>query len=69
MITKLHYSVEKVANPTDDITHVLWRYTESLTGSGYKGVFHGTFKECIEKKKELETRTKSRKRGIKAWMN
>lgn len=66
VLTKIKYSIDRVENPTEKITHVLWRYTESLSGSGYKGIWHGSYDECVEKRKELLKKPK--RRGIKAWI-
>lgn len=69
MLKKKKLRIEESKYPTDEITHVLWYESESLGGSGYRGVCHGTYQQCLDKKKELEKKTKSRKRGIKAWMD
>ena len=72
--TKNKLKIEKSKYPTDEITHVLWLETESVGfltidgGCGYRGIFKGTYQECLEEKEKLEKKPKSRKRGIRAWI-
>lgn len=68
MKTKDRLFIEKSKYPTDKETHVLWHETQSLSGYGFKGIFKGTYKECLERKEKLEKKTKVRKRGILAWI-
>ena len=68
MKTKNKLRIEKSKYPTDEITHVLWLETESLSGSGYRGIFKGTYQECLKEKEKLENKPKSKRRGIRAWI-
>lgn len=68
MKTKNKLKIEKSKYPTDEITHVLWLETESLGGSGYRGIYHGTYQQCLIEKEKLEKKPKSRKRGIRSWI-
>jgi hypothetical protein len=68
MKTKNKLRIEKSKYPTDEITHVLWLETESLCGSGYRGIFKGTYQECLIEKEKLENKPKSKRRGIRAWI-
>ena len=54
MITKRKYKIEKNLYPTDKETHVLWLETETIKGYGYRGVFKGTYQECIKEKEKRE---------------
>ena len=68
MKTKNKLRIEKSKYPTDEITHVLWLETESLSGYGYRGIFKGTYQECFKEKEKLENKPKSKRRGIRAWI-
>lgn len=54
MKIKSKYFIERSKYPTDDITHVLWYESQTLGGYGYRGVFHGTYRECLEEKEKRE---------------
>lgn len=68
MKTKNKLRIEKSKYPTDEITHILWLETASLGGYGYRGIFKGTYQECLKEKEKLENKPKSRRRGIRAWI-
>ena len=68
MKIKRKLKIEKSKYPTDEITHVLWLESESLGGSGYRGICHGTYRECLEMKERLEAKPKMKRRGIRAWI-
>lgn len=48
------YKVERSKFPERNKTHLVFRYSVSSHGYNIKRVFKGTYKECIDKKKELE---------------
>lgn len=60
MKLKSRYFIEKSKYPTDDITHVLWYESQSLSGSGYRGVCHGSYKQCLQEKKRREKKCHKR---------
>ena len=47
------YKVERSKYPERNKTHLVFRYSVSSHGYNIKRVFKGTYKECIEKAKEL----------------
>lgn len=61
MKLKSKYFIERSKYPTDDITHVLWYESESMSGSGYKGVWHGSYRECLEEKERREANVRKSK--------
>lgn len=48
------YKVERSNYPEDNKTHLVVRYSVSSHGYNIQRVFKGTYKECVNKKKELE---------------
>ena len=53
MKIKKTLKIEKSLFPTDKITHVLWYHIETDRGESYKGIFKGTYKECLNEKRFL----------------
>ena len=51
MLKKKKLRIEKSKYEKD---YILWQETESLTGYGYRGVFRGTYQECLEEKERRE---------------
>ena len=47
------YKVERSKFPERNKTHLVFRYSVSSHGYNIKRVFKGTYKECIEKAREL----------------
>ena len=63
--------IEKSKYPTNEYTHVLWLETATMNvenssgNSGYRGIFHGTYQECLSEKERLEGNvSKSAKRSF-----
>lgn len=52
--------VEKSEFPDEEGTHLLVQHSVSNHGYGYRRLFKGTYKECLEKKKELEGKNESK---------
>ena len=48
------YKVERSKYPEDNKTHLVVRYSVSSHGYNIQRVFKGTYKECVNKKKELK---------------
>ncbi len=46
--------IEKSDFPDAEGTHLLVQYTSTEHGWGYRRLFKGTHKECMEKKNEME---------------
>lgn len=46
--------IEKSKYPTEKVTHVLWLESQTPKGMNYRGLFHGTHKECLKEKERLE---------------
>lgn len=49
----IKYKVERSKYPEGNKTHIVFRYSVSNHGYNIKRVFKGTYKECIEKAREL----------------
>lgn len=47
-------TIEKSKYPEEENTHILVLESSTEHGWNYEGIFKGTRKECMEKKKELE---------------
>lgn len=47
--------VEKSMYPDDEGTHLVVLYSNTKYGRGFRRLFKGSFKECQEYKKELES--------------
>ena len=47
--------VEKSMYPDDEGTHLVVLYSNTKYGRGFKRLFKGSYKECQEYKKELES--------------
>lgn len=47
--------VERSSNPDDEGTHVLFLYSNTERGCSIKRIFKGTYKECQEEKRRLES--------------
>lgn len=47
-------TIEKSKYPEEENTHILVLESSTEHGWNYEGIFKGTKKECMEKKKELE---------------
>lgn len=54
MLRKVNLRVEKSLYPEGENTHILVLESSTEHGWNFEGIFKGTKKECIEKKKELE---------------
>ena len=54
MMKYVKYKVERSKYPEGNKNHLVFRYSVSSHGYNIKRVFKGTYKECIDKKKELE---------------
>lgn len=59
---KIKLKIEKSEFPDEEGTHLLVQYTATEHGYGYRRLFKGTYKECIDKKKELEDSKNGAKR-------
>lgn len=51
---KKKLKIEKSKYPTEEVTHVLWLETNTPRGINYRGIFHGTYQQCLEEKERLE---------------
>lgn len=45
--------IRKSKEPEGKKTHVLWHESESFSGYGCKGIFKGTYQECLKEKEKL----------------
>ena len=62
MKIKSRYFIERSKYPSTEGTHVLWYESQTLGGSGYRGIYKGTYQEClIEKEKRDKNVSKSKK--------
>lgn len=60
-LKKIRFKVEKSEFPDREGTHLLIVQTASEYGWGYRRLFKGTKQECLEKKKEMESKYVSKK--------
>lgn len=58
---KIKLKIEKSEFPDEEGTHLVVQYTATEHGYGYRRLFKGTYKECMEKKKELEDKDDSKR--------
>jgi len=54
MERKVNFRVEKSKYPEEENTHIVVLESSTEHGWNFEGIFKGTRRECIEKKKELE---------------
>ena len=55
-LKKLRFKVQKSLEPDEEGTHIVVSETESEHGYGYRRLFKGKYQECIEKKREMESK-------------
>lgn len=62
---KSKYFIEKLKQPDEEGTHILFYESETLHGCNYQRVFKGTYQECKnEKEKREKNVSKSKRRSF-----
>lgn len=64
---KVNLRVEKSLYPEGENTHILVLESSTEHGWNFEGIFKGTKKECIEKKKELEENNEPKRKNFRIF--
>lgn len=52
MKKEIKYYIKKSLFPDENGTYILWKHSKSSRGESWRGMFKGTRKDCLLKKKE-----------------
>jgi len=65
MERKIKFRVEPSKYPEGENTHILVLESSTEHGWNFEGIFKGTKKECVDKKKELEGNNGTKRKTIR----